>query len=80
MAVKKQMEANGWPFAEAVTKGIMCEPGKGGIDFKKFFAAMNDAGYDGWAVVEQDLYPVPSFDLPLEIAERTRNYLRSVGV
>lgn len=80
MAIKKEMTEKGWPFAEAVVKGIMCEPGKGGIDFKQLFGAMHDVGYDGWAVVEQDLYPVPSFDLPLEIATRTRAYLRSVGV
>lgn len=80
MDVKNEMEAMGWSFAEAVVKGIMCEPGKGGIDFKKLFAVMNDASYDGWAVVEQDMYPVPSFDLPFAIAERTRKYLRSIGV
>lgn len=80
MAVKRDMEANGWPFAEAVVRGIMCEPGRGGIDFSALFARMKDAGYSGWVVVEQDMYPVPSFDLPLEIAARTREYLRSVGV
>ena len=73
------MAASGWPFARAVVEGIMCEPGKGGIDFKALFDTMRASGYDGWAVVEQDMYPVPSFDLPLQIATRTREYLRCVG-
>lgn len=52
----------------------------GGVDFRKLFGAMKDNGYDWWAVVERDKCPVPSFDMPLEIAVRTREYLRSVGV
>ena len=79
LAVKKAMDAAGWPFARAVTEGVMCEPGKGGIDFKTLFDAMLACGYVGWAVVEQDMYPLPSFDMPLEIARRTREYLRSAG-
>ncbi|MBP2032824.1 inosose dehydratase [Clostridium algifaecis] len=80
MNVKKEMDKNGWSFAKAVTKDIMCEPGKGSIDFKELFDFMNKIGYDGYAVVEQDLYPVLSFDVPFPIAKRTRDYLKSLGV
>ena len=34
---------------------------------------------DGWAIVEQDMYPTP-FDKPLPIAKRTRAYLREIGI
>ena len=80
MNVKKEMDKNGWSFAKAVTKDIMCEPGKGSIDFKELFNFMNEIGYDGYAVVEQDMYPVTSFDVPFPIAKRTRDYLKSLGV
>lgn len=80
MNVKKEMDKNRWSFAKAVTKGIMCEPGKGSIDFKELFDFMNEIGYDGYAVVEQDMYPVASFDMPYPIAKRTRDYLKSLGV
>ena len=78
--VKKQMDENAWSFAKAVTKDIMCEPGKGSIDFKDLFDFMNEIKYDGYAVVEQDMYPVKSFDQPYPIAKRTRGYLKNLGV
>ena len=74
-AVRKMMNEKRWSFAEAVRHGIMSEPGSGGIDFRKFFALLYKKGYEGWAVVEQDLYPV-DFDRPLIIAKRTYNYLK----
>lgn len=79
LAVKKTMDEKGWSFAKAVTEDIMTEPGKGGIDFVEFRKALTRTDYSGWVVVEQDLFPVKSFDLPLEIAKRTRDYLSSVG-
>ena len=80
LAVKAEMDKNGWSFAKAVTKDIMVEPGKGSIDFKKFREALEEKDYEGWVVVEQDLFPVKSFDIPLPIAKRTREFLSSVGL
>lgn len=80
MEVKKLMDQNAWSFAKAVSEGIMCEPGKGSINFKELFDYMKETGYNGWVVVEQDLYPVKSFDDPLPIAKRTREYLHSAGI
>lgn len=80
MNVKNHMDKHGWSFAKAVTEGIMCEPGKGSIDFKDLFDYLKTINYDGWVVVEQDMYPVKSFDDPLPIANRTRKYLKSVGI
>lgn len=80
MKIKAEMDEKGWSFAKAVKKGIMTEPGKGSINFKELFDYMKDHYYDGWVVVEQDLYPVDNFDVPYPIAKRTREYLRSVGI
>ena len=41
--------------------------------------AEQSINYDGWACVEQDMYPAP-FDKPLPIAKRTREYLREIGI
>jgi inosose dehydratase len=79
LAVKAKMDAEKWSFAKAVTKDIMVEPGKGSVDFSEFRKALSDKNYEGWVVVEQDLFPVKSFDIPLAIAKRTRQYLRQVG-
>ncbi len=79
LAVKAKMDENKWSFAKAVTEDIMVEPGKGSIDFKEFHQALLDMGYDGWCVVEQDLFPVKSFDIPLEKATTGRENLTEAG-
>lgn len=73
------MDENHWSFAKAVTEDIMVEPGKGSIDFAKLREALDEKGYDGWVVVEQDLFPVKSFDVPLPIAKRGRENLVKAG-
>ena len=58
------------PFAIAVANDMFCEPDRGAVDFVAFRDALGEADYDGWATVEQDMYPAP-FDKPLPIAKRT---------
>ncbi len=62
------MDENKWSFAKAVTEDIMVEPGKGSIDFTAMHKALDECRLDGWCVVEQDLFPVKSFDVPAEKA------------
>ena len=78
--IVEQTNANKWTFPKAVAEGAMCEPGSGSIDFKDLFDFMKQTNYDGWVVVEQDMYPLSDFNKPYEIAARTRKYLRSVGI
>ena len=40
---------------------------------------MAEAGYTGYAIVEQDMYPA-AFDRPLPIARRTHAYLSELGL
>lgn len=79
LAVKAKMDAEKWSFAKAVTEDIMVEPGKGSIDFARLHDALVEKGYDGWVVVEQDLFPVKSFDVPLPIARQGRENLKNAG-
>jgi inosose dehydratase len=51
----------------------------GAVDFIAFRDALREFNYQGLATVEQDMYPAP-FDKPLPIAERTREYLQSIGL
>ncbi|AGS25157.1 xylose isomerase domain-containing protein (plasmid) [Rhizobium etli bv. mimosae str. Mim1] len=74
-----QMRKEGWSFAHAVTKNIMCEPWRGMVDFKQLKAVLDDVGYQGYAVVEQDMYPAPPAR-PFPVACDTRNYLSEVGI
>lgn len=79
LAVKKQMDEEKWSFAKAVTENIMTEPGNGTINLEELHKALEEKGYDGWVVVEQDLFPVKSFDIPLPIAKRGRENLAKAG-
>ena len=42
-------------YFQATAAGIFCELGRGSVDFPGLFAEMERLGYDGWAVVEQDV-------------------------
>ena len=69
--IQKRVEANGIPFAEAVKMDMFVEPSKGAVDFLAFRDLLQEIDYNGYAIVEQDMYPAP-FDKPLPIAKRTR--------
>ena len=67
------------PFALAVGQGMFVEPSKGAVDFLAFRDVLRDVDYQGFGIVEQDMFPAP-FDKPLPIAKRTRAYLREIGL
>jgi len=77
--LQKMVEAEGWPFAKAVSMDVFCEPSQGAVDFPAFVDVLREVGYHGWGIVEQDMYPAP-FDKPLPIAKRTYAYLKSLGM
>ena len=77
--IRRRVESEGIVFAKAVGMDIFCEPSEGAVDFRAFRDVLEEVDYDGWAVVEQDMYPAP-FDKPLPIARRTRAYLREIGI
>ena len=51
--------ANGgdWSFLDAVLEGVFTVPGDGCVNFAKLCAALKDANYDGWLVVEAEQDP-----------------------
>ncbi len=77
--IQEKVEAEKIPFAKAVGMNMFCEPAKGAVDFEAFRDVLREIDYQGWAIVEQDMYPAP-FDKPMPIAQRTRAYLREIGI
>jgi inosose dehydratase len=77
--VQRQVQAERLPFAKAVSMDMFVEPSQGGVDFGAFRDVLREIDYDGYAIVEQDMYPAPP-DKPLPIARRTRDYLLSIGI
>jgi inosose dehydratase len=78
-AIQQKVQAERIPFAQAVAMGMFCEPSKGVVDFRAFRQVLESVNYEGWATVEQDMYPV-SFEKPLPIAMRTRAFLSEIGI
>ncbi|MDQ1531363.1 MAG: inosose dehydratase, partial [Microbacteriaceae bacterium] len=66
---------NDVPFGEAVPAGIMVEPPHGVPELGPIVDAVAALDPQIFAIVEQDMYPVDSFDTPLPIATRTREHL-----
>ena len=59
--------------------GVFSELGQGNVDLAGVIRELDAAGFDGWAVFEQDIDPtVPGTD-PLASATRSREYLRRVA-
>jgi len=62
-------------YFEATQAGIFCELGQGMVDFPALFRAMETLGYDGWAIVEQDVQVDDDLTAPRQSAARSRAYL-----
>ncbi len=75
--VRDKVEAEHIPWGQAVAMDMFVEPSKGAVDFEAFREVLRQVNYEGFAMVEQDMYPAP-FDKPLPIAKRTREYLRQI--
>lgn len=76
--VQHRVENEHRTFAEAVAMDMFVEPSKGAVDFNRLRETLAEIGYEGFGIVEQDMYPAP-IDKPLPIARRTYEHLRSIG-
>jgi len=76
--IARQSRELGWDGPTSVGKGIFCELGRGDVDFPDVVTALQEIGYAGWIVVEQDV--LPGMGTPRESAYRNRQYLKSIGL
>lgn len=77
--VHAKVRAEDMTFKDATAAGVMCEPPNGLPDLSKVIEAAEKLGRPLFGIVEQDMYPVASFDAPLPIAQRTKQYLLGCG-
>ncbi|MEO6472865.1 MAG: TIM barrel protein [Aeromicrobium sp.] len=47
-------------FSEAVSAGLFCVLGTGSVDIASMIAALDEVGYQGWYVLEQDVMLTPA--------------------
>jgi len=77
--IRERVRAEGLSLAEAVPLGIMVEPPYGEPDVPSLLSALAALDRDMFAVIEQDLYPVPSH-MPLAIQARAAGYFTALGL
>ncbi|HWQ34888.1 MAG TPA: TIM barrel protein [Blastocatellia bacterium] len=80
-AVLDAVRRDGTGFLDAVRRGVFCELGQGGVDFPQVIGRLTDAGFTGWAIVEQDTDVRQEGVNPYASAVRSRQYLRqTIGI
>lgn len=77
--IRKEMveksKKEGWSFLKGVREGVFTVPGDGDVDFGPIFSILEEAGYEGWVVVEAEQDPAKAN--PLEYALKARKYIAS---
>lgn len=71
--VVKQSRDEKWSFLKGVRAGTFTVPGDGDVDFAPIFDILEEAGYEGWVVVEAEQDPAKAN--PLEYAMKARKYI-----
>ena len=76
--VARRSRAQGWDYFKSVREGLFCELGQGDVPFAEVKSILDQLGYDGWIVVEQDV--LPGMGQPKESAQRNRDFLKRIGL
>jgi inosose dehydratase len=76
--VGREAAESQFDYFKSVEKGVFCELGKGNVDFHAVVAILNERGYDGWIVVEQDV--LPGMGSPKKCADHNRKYIKLLGL
>lgn len=77
-AVGKAARENNYDYFKSVAEGVFCELGKGKVDFVSIVNILNERGYNGWIVVEQDV--LPGMGNPKVCAKRNREFIQTLGL
>jgi inosose dehydratase len=78
ITVAERARERGLGYLAAVRAQLFCELGKGAVDFAAITDALKSSAYQGWIVVEQDVFP--GYGSPKESAARSREFLRGLGL
>lgn len=76
--VGKAAVSNNFDYFKSVEEGVFCELGKGNVDFKTIIEILQEKGYNGWIVVEQDV--LPGMGLPKKCAKNNREFIQTLGL
>jgi inosose dehydratase len=80
-ALAERVLAGERTYSDAVRDGLYMPLGRGSVDVKGFVSVLEDAGYDGWYVLEQDAMldaDPPAGEGPLGDVRESQAFLQSV--
>jgi len=77
--IAEDCRQRGLDYFAAVKAGVFCPLGEGEVDFPGLLAELSRQGYDGWAVVEQDVL-VDDLEAPKRFSQQNRDYLQNLGL
>ena len=69
--------AEEWHYMVFHSSGVFAELGEGFVPYPEIFGILDEAGFEGWLIVETDRTTKES---PLESARISREYLKSLGI
>ncbi len=72
-----RVDAEALTFWQAIAEGIFCPVGEGVVDVADVLAALDEAGYDGFATIEQDR--VPGTGTPLDDVRKSVAVIENAG-
>lgn len=67
-------------YFAGVEAGVFPELGQGSVDFPALLDVLRSLDYQGWAVIEQDVFPDDPNSNLLASAKRNREYVRGIGM
>jgi len=73
LSVVEEARKNNWSFLQSVRNGSFTVPGDGDVNFDPVFEVLDNAGYEGWLLVEAEQDPAKAN--PLEYAMKARKYI-----
>jgi len=76
--IEMRSTMDNFDYFKLVEEGVFCELGKGIVDFKSIVNILIERDYDGWVVVEQDVFP--GMGSPKSSAFNNRHFLRNLGL
>jgi inosose dehydratase len=76
--VRGEVRDRGLGFWDAIAAGVFCPLGEGVVDLSAALGALDDAGYSGFATIEQDR--VPGSGSPLDDLRASLRVLEGAGV
>jgi inosose dehydratase len=81
-SLARRVRSGDLAFRQAVIDGLFLPLGDGSVDIRGFVAALENQGYDGWYVIEQDAVLVSEPEVgegPIAAAERSVAFLEGIA-